>query len=369
VRRRPDLTRAQLGHELRLATGPTSDLLARLRAAHLLTEQQAPREGPGRPTTTLHAHPHGPIALAVDIRHGDWRVAMCHLDGSIELLRAQSHAGDGPDAVIAQLRRHIAQARRRHDSRVIAVGVTVAGQTAGSRLLHASTLGWRDVDLAPIAQAARAPMIVGNDATMAALAEARAHRARVLLHVVVEVGLGGALVIEGRPAPSAHSLHGEFGHLPFGDPSEQCHCGASGCWEIPFDPRHAAARLRQRPPRDPRSWLADVLEREAPSKSARELRQALAASLGRGCAGLINALDPDVVTLGGLAGAVRGAAPARFDESFASGLMAVHREAAPAVMTALAGENAALIGAGLAAFDRVLDAARLARWAAAGDGR
>jgi predicted NBD/HSP70 family sugar kinase len=212
-------------------------------------------------------------------------------------------------------------------------------------------------------------MIVGNDATMAAVAEARAHRTRVLLHLVVEVGIGGALVIDGRPAPSAHSLHGEFGHLPFGDPREHCHCGASGCWEIPFDARHAAARLGEDPPPDPRAWLAAALARPAPPKAVRELREALGASLGRGCAGLVNALDPDAVTLGGLAGAVREAAPVTFDQCFAAGLMTVHRETPPAVVTALAGENAALIGAGLAAFDHVLDAARLAHWAGGGDGR
>lgn len=56
-----------------------------------------------------------------------------------------------------------------------------------------------------------------------------------LLHIVVEVGVGGAFVVDGQPVPSAHGLHGEFGHLPFGNPEVECACGARGCWTIAFD--------------------------------------------------------------------------------------------------------------------------------------
>jgi predicted NBD/HSP70 family sugar kinase len=299
----------------------------------------------------------------VDLRHGDWRIAACALDGSIEPLHAASHAGVDPAEVIRDLGSEVARARRRLRSRLIGVGVTVPGQTAGTRLLYASMLGWRDLELTPIATAARVPLNVGNDATMAAVAEARVHRARVLLHVVVEIGVGGALMVDGRPLTSARGLHGEFGHMPFGDPAERCRCGANGCWEIPFVPRNAAASLGRRAPRDPRSWLARLLCASALSADERELRESLGARLGRGCAGLVNALDPDLVTLGGLAGAVRSAAAQQFDRAFAHGLMAAHRAEPPSVITAHAGEDAALVGAGLSAFDEVLDAASLARWA------
>jgi hypothetical protein len=69
------------------------------------------------------------------------------------------------------------------------------------------------------------------------------------------------------------------------------------------------------------------------------------------------------VTLGGLAGPLRDAAPRAFDEAFTRGLMDVHRAAPPPVATGQAGEDAVLTGAALAAFDEVLDAPRLARWA------
>jgi hypothetical protein len=69
------------------------------------------------------------------------------------------------------------------------------------------------------------------------------------------------------------------------------------------------------------------------------------------------------VTLGGLAGALRDAAPNAFEHAFEAGLMSAHRRPAPEIATGRAGEDAVLIGTALVTFDRVLDAARLALWA------
>ncbi len=348
--------------ELGLASGPTSDLVGRLRAAGLVTERPAAVHGPGRPTTRLHAHPDGPVVLAVDLRHGDWRVAVCGLDGEPEQVSSGRHRGGSAGAVLQRLRRVITDAADQFAGRLLAVGVAVPGLTAGTRVLEASMLGWREVELGEITGGL--PLITGNDATMAAFAEARMQPAAgVLLHLVLEVGVGGALVLDGRPAQGARGLAGEFGHLPFGDPDLACGCGARGCWGLAFDPRRLASRLGQPRPADPRGWLRRILETSQPTTEERGLREQLAADFGRGTAGLINALDPHLVTLGGLAGPLHDAAPEAFQHAFGSGLMNAHRRPAPEIVTARAGEDAVLVGTALATFDRILDAPRLARWA------
>jgi predicted NBD/HSP70 family sugar kinase len=244
---------------------------------------------------------------------------------------------------------------------VLAVGVAVPGLTAGTRMLDASMLGWREVELDVIAGGL--PLIAGNDATMAAVAEARVHPAAgVLLHLVLEVGIGGALVLEGRPAQGARGLAGEFGHLPFGDRDQVCGCGARGCWGLAFDPRRLASQLGQPEPTDPRGWLRQILDSSQPTAQERRLRSQLAADLGGGTAGLVNALDPHLVTLGGLAGPLHDAAPDAFQHAFGSGLMSAHRRPAPEIITGRAGEDAVLVGTALTAFDRILDAPQLALW-------
>jgi predicted NBD/HSP70 family sugar kinase len=226
-------------------------------------------------------------------------------------------------------------------------------------------LGWRDVDIARVAPGPDLPLVVANDATMAAVAEARLHspRPRALVHVVVEVGVGGALVVDGRPVASSRGLQGEFGHLPFGDPGGECPCGARGCWNVAFDVARVARAIGTELPADLRGWLHRLFTDTAPSRDASRVREALASDLGRGIAGLVNALDPDVVTLGGLADELRSTAPDEFERALLTGLMTVHREQPPAVVAARGGEDAPLIGVGLSVFDRVLDAEMLARWA------
>ena len=362
VRRRPQPTRRDLASELGLASGAASDLMGRLRAARLVAERPATAQGPGRPTTRLYAHPDGPAVLALDLRHGDWRLAACGIDGELELLASGHHSGNEPGSVLARLRRVLARETERLDGRALAVGVAVPGLVAGTRLLDATMLGWRDVELSVVG--GDLPVVAGNDATMAAVATARScPTAGALLHLVVEVGIGGALVVGGRPVQGARGLAGEFGHLPFGDRRELCGCGARGCWGVRFDPGRIAARLGEPEPPDPRGWLRRLFEAPGPSATERRARSELAADLGRGAAGLVNALDPDVVTLGGLAGPLRDAAPGAFEKAFEAGLMDVHRGGAPEIVAGLAGENAVLVGVALAAFDQVLDARRLALWA------
>ncbi len=362
VRHRLQLTRRELAAELGLASGAASDLVGRLRAAHLLTERPAPAHGPGRPTTSLHAHPEGPVVLALDLRHADWRLAACGIDGKLELVRAGRHSGKDAGAILTRLRGTVARAADRLGGRALAVGVAVPGPVAGTRLLDATMRGWRDVELSGLGGGL--PVVAGNDATMAALATARMHpTADALLHLVLEVGIGGALVVNGHPVQGARGLAGEFGHLPFGDPGEVCGCGARGCWGARFDPPRIAARLGEGGPEDPRRWLRRLFEDGEPSVDEQRVRSELAADLGRGTAGLVNALDADLVTLGGLAGPLRNSAPRDFEQAFEAGLMRVHRGDPPEVIVGAADENEVLVGVALAAFDEVLDASRLALWA------
>ena len=362
VRRRRQPTRRELAVELGLASGAASDLVGRLRAARLVAEGPVPAQGPGRPTTRLYAHPEGPVALAVDLRHGDWRLAACGIDGEPELLASGRHSGQHPAAVIRRLRMAVAGAVELLGTRALAVGVAVPGLVAGTRLLDASVLGWRDVELSSIG--GDLPVVADNDATMAAVAAAREHPAAdVLLHLVLEVGIGGALVVGGRPVQGARGLAGEVGHMPLGDRSQVCGCGARGCWGSLFDPARIAARLGEPQPTDARAWLCGLFERRQPSAAERQVCAELAGELGRGTAGLVNALDPDVVSLGGLAGPLLDAAPGVFERALQAGLMGVHRDAPPEIAAGEAAENAVLVGGALTAFDRLLDAQQLARWA------
>ncbi|WP_194927779.1 ROK family protein, partial [Catenulispora pinisilvae] len=186
------------------------------------------------------------------------------------------------------------------------------------------------------------------------------------LYLTVEVGLGGVLVIDGVPAVGGSGAGGEYGHMPFGDRSRRCPCGARGCWDNEVDGRALARHLGVAPPDDPRAFAVEVLERAergGEADAAAAVRR-VAEALASGVAGLVNAHDPDVVTLGGLAPLIRAAAQDDFDAAYLDGLMEFRRADPIPLRAASLGDDSALIGAAAAGLDVVLSEAGLDEWAA-----
>jgi predicted NBD/HSP70 family sugar kinase len=373
VHREPGITRRQAGEHLALASGALTETVERLREAELLSERRAPSSGRGRPTTVLEPHEHGPLLLVAELRARHWAVRLVDLAGQAVPVASGAVAEDGPAAVLVKLAEAIGSAAEAASDRVRVVVASVAGTVSGSRVVQLTARGWTDLELAPLVDrvpaGADVPLLVGNDATLAGIAEARTGAARgaaVALHLLVTEGLGGALLVQGLPVRSAHGRGGEFGHLPFGDPARTCACGARGCWGDSVDGA-ALARLAGRSvPHDPEAYARQTLGAPARSTDADSDTEAptqiLARRLGAGVAGLVNAHDPEVVTLGGLAPLIRAAAPAAFDEAYVGGLMLATRHTPPPVRDGTHGDDGPEHGAVSLGIDHLTSPAALAGW-------
>jgi predicted NBD/HSP70 family sugar kinase len=164
----------------------------------------------------------------------------------------------------------------------------------------APNLEWRDVPLAEmVAARLGTPLqaVLGNDADNGALAEHLRGVGRGvedLVYVSGEVGVGAGLITGGRPVNGASGFAGEIGHVPFGDGTRLCHCGAMGCWETEVGAA-AMAEAVGCPP-DRLTELGDYLDglTSAPIELA-----AIGRHLGRGLAGVVNLLNPQMIVLGG----------------------------------------------------------------------
>ena len=362
VRRRPGITRATAARELNLSSGSALEISGRLCELGLLSESPAAVRGPGRPSTVLQPHPRGPLVLAIELRHEDWRCAVATLDGHLHDRRSGRHASD-PEPVLADLRHVIDRAHQRYAGRLRAVSLAVAGTVRHDELVQVSTLGWGTVDLGGLTAGTDLAFLVGNDATLAGVAEARtgaAADARTALHLTVEVGIGGALLVDGIPLTGAGGAGGEYGHVPFGDRALRCPCGASGCWDLEVDGRALARHLGEPAPPDPRAYAHHVLLRAKDDPRAERAVVTVATALAAGIAGLVNAQDPDVITLGGLAVPLRAAAPTEFDLAYVGGLMAFRRDQAPLVLDAAHLGDGALYGAAAVGLDHLTSEAALA---------
>jgi predicted NBD/HSP70 family sugar kinase len=343
----PGITRAAAARSLGVGTGATAELVARLSQADLLAEAPAAPSGSrGRPTTVLLPHPAGPLILAVVITHESWRIEAVELGGRTLAIRQGAHPGTGPaDRVLPVIAAAVGELRAAYPERVRGIGVAAPGTVSRDLRLDASGLDWHDLELTQLWEKADV-FVAGNDASLAASAESSrgaAVGAHVALHLRIESGLGGALVEDGKVLVGALGAAGEFGHMPFGDPTVTCPCGAQGCWGTAVDGSALARLLGQPPPADPITYARKIIRSNR--EPDRDATRAIAAALGRGIAGLVNGLDPDLVTLGGLGVDLLAAAAPQLVTAYRAGLMAFRRADPPPVIAAALGDEGPLLGA------------------------
>lgn len=195
------------------------------------------------------------------------------------------------------------------------IGVVVPGMVEHStmKILHAPTLGWRNVSLRePLAAATGLPVQVENSGRACALAQLWALRADTpvpgdLVFVSVSDGVGVGVIIHGEVLRGRHNIAGEFGHVPLSLDGPRCACGANGCWEAYVSNRATLARYFGRPATagperaSQRHFTVEDLIVRARAGDAKAIAavETTGRYLGLGLASVINALDPSRVYIGG----------------------------------------------------------------------
>lgn len=310
-------SRSELGARSGLTRTGIGALVAELAAHGLVSEERASPQGtPGRPSVLVQPNSTAAVVLALEIAVDSVAVAVVGFGGRIHDLQRVDRPRDrsSVDETVADLVELARTVRARPPARdaLIGIGVAVAGVTRRmDGFVHfAPNLGWRDVPLgARLAEAlgTRVPISVANDADLGALAEHRRGAAvgtDDVLFISGEVGVGGGLIVDGRPLTGAAGYGGEVGHLPVNPTGLPCQCGSVGCWETEVGERALLARAG-RSPEGGRGEVDKVLR-----DAAAGVPEAIAAvdSVGRwlgfGMAGLINVLNPQLVVLGGLFGRI-----------------------------------------------------------------
>jgi predicted NBD/HSP70 family sugar kinase len=364
------MTRAQVAAEIGIPSGFAAETVARLVAAELIAERPAAATGRrGRPTTTLGAHPEGPLVAAAAIGQETWRVAAVELGGTTMAATARAHDGD-QDRVLGAVAAGLERIRDRFGARVRAAAVAVPGTVAGSRLVLAPGLSWHGVDLSGLwpHYEPGSELVVGNDATLAGVAESRrapGFGSATMLYLHVADGIGGAVIEAGRAVMGATGSAGEFGHMPFGDPGRRCRCGTTGCWNTSLDGPALARFLPGNIPGDGDDCLRRLLASvRAGDPGALPAIRAAGGMIGRGVAGLVNGIDPHLVMVGGLGPELLRIAADEITAAYHDGLMAFRVAPPPPITGARLGSDGPLLGAADEAFTRLLTDEGLQAWAA-----
>jgi predicted NBD/HSP70 family sugar kinase len=366
------LTRAELTRQLSLARG-TATVLVRDLATRRLIEEVAGQADPaaqrarGRPTGVPSAHAQGPVALAVDLRDDSFTVAVFELTGRGTVLDRQERDASSGTGMLHEVAGQLKIYRNQFGDRVIGVGVAVPSPVRGTTMVQPTLTEWQGVDVTA-ALGSAGPVLAGNDATLAGLAEARRGVLRgvpVALHLHVATGIGGVLLSGGQPVSGAYGSAGEFGHMPLTGSDEPCRCGSVGCWELDAGAR-GLLRAAGEPAHGDRMRRAEqIIATAATNPASRRALVPAAGALGRGIGALVNAHDPAAVSLSGLAAALYLADPAAVQAGYLSTLMRFRRTDPPALLPSNLGDVGALTGASELVFDAFLTPRGLATWPAA----
>ena len=157
---------------------------------------------------------------------------------------------------------------------------------------------------------------VGNDATAAGWAEHRigaAVGAGDVVMITLGTGIGGGIVSAGHLNEGVNRFAGEFGHMVVDPHGPPCPCGKQGCWEryasgggLGQLGREAALAGRAPAVRALAGGDPEAVRGEHVTRAAREgdpdagaIMDRFAWWLALGLANLANALDPEVMVLGG----------------------------------------------------------------------
>jgi glucokinase len=203
------------------------------------------------------------------------------------------------------------------------------------------------------------PVAIDNDANAATIAEWRSGAARGAQHVVMltlGTGVGGGLIFDGKPYRGATGGGAELGHIIVELDGPPCRCGGRGHLES-FATGLAADRVaRERI--GPESNARDLLLRANAGESAAvEALAGIGRYLGAAIASLVNALEPELIVIGGGFGEAAGEfllGPAR--QVLVRDALSPGRENVRIVGAQL-GTYAGVIGAGMIAFE-ALDAVK-----------
>ena len=200
-------------------------------------------------------------------------------------------------------------------SQVIGIGVGVPGPVNDQGVVNRCVnLGWGVFNVAQtLSELTGLPVRAGNDANVAALGEAWKGGGMGCDNMVLATlgtGVGGGIIIGGKPVSGAHGAGGEIGHIPLcKDETEPCGCGKFGCAEqycsatgvVRVTKRYLDAHDTPSVLRDPETLTAkDIFDAaKAGDAAAQGALEQVYDLMGQFLASICCVADPEVVVLGG----------------------------------------------------------------------
>lgn len=313
------ISRAEIARRLDLSRSTVSAIVSDLLSTGLVAEVGAGPSRGGRRPIELQFQYDAYGLLGVDLGATHVAVALTNLRGEVRSFVERScPVRTDPEAALAlmtELCELGVSSWPGGRSRMVGIGVGVPSPVdprQPDRLSELVVPAWRGRSVTEgLRRRFRLPILLDNDANLGALAErwwGSGRGAEDSVFIKVATGVGAGHIIGGRIYRGASGTAGEIGHVAIDPRGPRCVCGLSGCLVTYVGTeallRRAGelvreGRLRSRLPRRGLTITAVEDAALAGDEAALQVVREAADYLGIAVAGMLNLLNPAVVTIGG----------------------------------------------------------------------
>ena len=218
--------------------------------------------------------------------------------------KASPESADAFFSLVADL---WADMKRKSPGRIAACGFGIAGFFSRREQLILQSPNYSLLDgidlLSPLKKILGVPVLIDNDANMAAYGEWSGRPRKdqnSLVFLTLGTGIGSGIILEGRLWQGDNGFAGELGHLIVNPEGHRCPCGSRGCLETEVSAGRIAADYRYFARSEESLTSRDVhLRARRGDPAALKSFERCGTYLGIGLGGVISLFDPGRIVLGG----------------------------------------------------------------------
>ena len=198
------------------------------------------------------------------------------------------------------------------------IGFGIPGYRDKHGKANCVNLNWKKVDFIQQLKESfpQFDVFADNDATVAGLAESKFGSTKdtdTSVVLTLGTGVGGAIIINGRPFSGVHGVGSEIGHMIIGDGWYKCNCGNEGCFESYCSATAIIKYAQKLLEEGYKSSILAMCENNLSNINAKMIFDAYAQNdevailvinrfksyLAKGIANIVNTLDPGIIAIGG----------------------------------------------------------------------
>jgi len=246
-----ETSRQDIGNQLDLSLPTINQNLKSLKESGLIHFVGSFDSTGGRKAQTIVVNETAKLAISINIKRNIIVAMAINLNGAIIATMSKNivfKVCEKYSISIGNLVDELISSNQLESNRILGVGITIPGvfDKSGENILVAPTLHASNFEVSILSRCINYPCIVVNDAKSGAyaeiwnigiydvskkIAEFEQFSDSTKVYLLLDRGVGGAIIQGAKHFDGMHNRAGEFGHMTIVPGGKKCECGKQGCLE------------------------------------------------------------------------------------------------------------------------------------------